>query len=196
MSCARIERSLSAYVDGELDGVEMLAVRAHLRECHACNARHDSMVAMKRMLSSLSVAEPRAGAIDRLAAEVYAAPAPSQWSRSAAETLHAAHRLLWGDRSVWSRMSAVAAIAVLAVICIVPGGGPLTARQPVGVGNTAYVSEVTPAASSGSEVTPVLFIPGQATPMLGPDLQLASDTSIKRIHGAAVIPPATDSGGR
>jgi len=66
MYCSRIQRLLSAYVDSELGGGEMLAVRSHLARCLECQQHHDRLVRMKRMLSVLPSHRPPAGCIERL----------------------------------------------------------------------------------------------------------------------------------
>jgi anti-sigma factor RsiW len=58
MLCSRVQNLLSAYCDRELAGVEMLQVRGHLRECASCQAEHDGLQQMKRLLGALGTPEP------------------------------------------------------------------------------------------------------------------------------------------
>jgi anti-sigma factor RsiW len=51
---------LSAYLDSELNGYEMLAVREHLSRCNDCADERESLRSVKLMLSSLPQREPRA----------------------------------------------------------------------------------------------------------------------------------------
>ncbi|MBC8139208.1 MAG: zf-HC2 domain-containing protein [Fibrella sp.] len=51
---------LSAYIDRELTGMEMLEVRAHVEQCEGCRAEQESLAQTKRLLSSLSYTTPRA----------------------------------------------------------------------------------------------------------------------------------------
>ena len=53
MNCRRSSNLLSAYIDGELNGVEMLAVREHLGECAACRQEYESLRATKQLLCRL-----------------------------------------------------------------------------------------------------------------------------------------------
>lgn len=51
---------LSAYLDQELTGEEMLAVRAHLDDCALCRSEYRSLSDTKRLLASLALQTPRA----------------------------------------------------------------------------------------------------------------------------------------
>ncbi len=58
MSCATIQNSLSAYLDGCLDRGENQHVRAHLGECPACTQRLQQLARVRSMLSKLPAAAP------------------------------------------------------------------------------------------------------------------------------------------
>ena len=60
MNCRRIINLLSAYIDGELPGVEHRQVHNHLPQCCECEREYLSLLQMKRMLGSLRVQEPSA----------------------------------------------------------------------------------------------------------------------------------------
>lgn len=53
MTCASVRNLLSAYLDSELSGSEMQAVRAHLEECRDCRAECDSLREVKSLLRGL-----------------------------------------------------------------------------------------------------------------------------------------------
>lgn len=59
MNCRRVSSLLSAYLDAELTGAEMLEVRAHLEACRACRAEHESLQQTKHLLASLALRAPR-----------------------------------------------------------------------------------------------------------------------------------------
>lgn len=73
MNCRKANSLLSAYIDGELPGVEHLQIREHLRVCERCCAEYESLVWTKRLLASLKVQEPCADLeqqiLDRIAHE-------------------------------------------------------------------------------------------------------------------------------
>lgn len=60
MNCRRVSNLLSAYLDAELTGSEMLEIRAHLDHCPACRAEHQTLRDTKRLLASLALQAPRA----------------------------------------------------------------------------------------------------------------------------------------
>ena len=61
MNCQNAQNSLSAYLDRELSGDAMYAVRSHLERCPSCQAELDSLRAVKSALVGLPVIEPREG---------------------------------------------------------------------------------------------------------------------------------------
>ncbi len=66
MNCGRVSRLFSAYVDGELSGVEMLEIRNHLRSCPACQQEIESIRGLKTAMSRLQPVRASAGAEARL----------------------------------------------------------------------------------------------------------------------------------
>lgn len=78
MNCQISQNSLSAYLDRELPGDEMLSVRSHVERCAECQAELESLRRMKSALGSLPMAEPREGLeseiLRRVRAEQPAAP--------------------------------------------------------------------------------------------------------------------------
>lgn len=66
MNCRKTASLLSAYMDGELPGVEQLQIREHLKHCTCCNEEYESLLYTKRVLARLSVANPRNCLEDRI----------------------------------------------------------------------------------------------------------------------------------
>lgn len=60
MNCRRANSLLSAYIDAELTGEEMLLLRSHLNECPACAAECRSLRETKQIIASLALKTPRA----------------------------------------------------------------------------------------------------------------------------------------
>jgi anti-sigma factor RsiW len=58
MNCGRVSNQLSAYIDRELTGVEMLHVRRHLDDCDRCRSEYEALCRMKTLLGGLRTAEP------------------------------------------------------------------------------------------------------------------------------------------
>jgi len=77
MNCKNVQSLLSAFIDEELSGREMLDIREHLAECNDCSEELRCVLGVKRMLCASAVPEPSPGFEDRLVSRVLAAaPAP------------------------------------------------------------------------------------------------------------------------
>ncbi len=59
VNCRRVKTLLSAYLDSELTGFEMLDIRDHLSRCGECADERDSLRSVKMLLSSLPQRDPR-----------------------------------------------------------------------------------------------------------------------------------------
>lgn len=55
MNCRYVESRLAAYIDGELEGFEMLQVRSHVLDCQACGKELEEMRLVKASLGNLPV---------------------------------------------------------------------------------------------------------------------------------------------
>ncbi len=66
MNCQKARNLISAYLDGELGGQEMLAIRHHLNGCAECSGEYESLLAVKRMFGKLSPKRP----VDDLAVRI------------------------------------------------------------------------------------------------------------------------------
>ena len=60
MLCSRVQNLLSAYLDRELTGAEMLEIRRHLRDCAPCEREREALLHVKQLLHVLPAAAPRA----------------------------------------------------------------------------------------------------------------------------------------
>lgn len=58
MNCRRVNSLMSAYIDGELAGVEMLAIKRHLSACSACREEFESIRSVKRLMSTMAYVTP------------------------------------------------------------------------------------------------------------------------------------------
>ena len=70
MNCRKVTHLLSAYIDGELQGVEHRQIHEHLAGCGECAQEHRGLVQMKRMLASMRLREPSADLPQRILAQV------------------------------------------------------------------------------------------------------------------------------
>ncbi len=105
---------MSAYVDGELTGNEMLAIRRHINLCGDCQAEYQSVMAVKKAVANLATARPKpnllADILSRL--DVVTVPKHQRFAD-------------WLIRTMQQRVSPVAAalaISGLALIMLSAGG--------------------------------------------------------------------------
>jgi anti-sigma factor RsiW len=66
MNCRKVQSLISAYVDCELPGVEMLSVRQHLNECTECNSEYECLLRVKRAFGSLDPQAPSPALAERI----------------------------------------------------------------------------------------------------------------------------------
>ena len=66
MNCRKVQSLMSAYVDCELSGLEMLAVRQHLSECCECKSESESLFRVKKALGSLCAKHPASDLVNRI----------------------------------------------------------------------------------------------------------------------------------
>ncbi len=66
MNCRKVQNLISAYLDGELAGHEMLLVRHHLSGCGECSVEYESLLTTKRAFGRLHPKRPS----DDLAARI------------------------------------------------------------------------------------------------------------------------------
>ncbi|BCW98759.1 MAG: hypothetical protein KatS3mg024_1586 [Armatimonadota bacterium] len=77
MNCGRTSRLISAYLDGELPGSEMLAIREHLRSCPRCSAEMEDIRQVKAAMARLTPVRPAADLEARLLAAVAQVETPA-----------------------------------------------------------------------------------------------------------------------
>lgn len=66
MNCHRVQSLISAYVDCELPGVEMLSIRQHLNQCSECNLEFESLLSIKRAFGRLQPRRPASDLPNRI----------------------------------------------------------------------------------------------------------------------------------
>lgn len=61
MNCRHTLNCLSAYVDRELTGEQMIALRSHVERCAECKAEYESLTSLKTALAALPMHEAPEG---------------------------------------------------------------------------------------------------------------------------------------
>jgi anti-sigma factor RsiW len=70
MNCKAFQSRLSAYLDRELSGQELLQMRDHLARCEECRTEEAEIRTLKALLGNLPAPEPSADLADKLCATV------------------------------------------------------------------------------------------------------------------------------
>ncbi len=71
MNCRKVNHLLSAYMDGELPGVEHRQIHEHLARCPECAEEYAGLLRMKRLLAGMRVREPRTDLATRIVEQVH-----------------------------------------------------------------------------------------------------------------------------
>lgn len=164
MNCRRVNSLLSAYLDGELTGAEMIAIREHMRGCACCCEEHEALSQTKRLVASLALKAPRAeleALLLREAASVNQSwvsrfqwlPA---WITDRAEGLTAPPATMVAPPRIGLlRVKPIAATAVLSVagFCLASATVDSPSRLAAPSAELADLLPVSPAGSTGSIAT-------------------------------------------
>ncbi len=90
MNCRKVNQQLSAYMDGELPGVEHRQVFEHIARCEECRTEYEALLQTKRLLGAMRQKAPRADLEHRLvyhiAWESGSRPGPS-WQQLSAQQI-------------------------------------------------------------------------------------------------------------
>jgi anti-sigma factor RsiW len=89
VNCTRIERELSAYLDGELQGARRDQVERHLADCERCRAVLARLRQTARLVAAMPEVAPPASIAARVFAQVAPASAAALTCAEAAEQVHA-----------------------------------------------------------------------------------------------------------
>src|SRR4051812_45388320 len=81
MTCKGAVAKLSEYLDGELSGYDMLAIRNHLNSCAGCEREFADLRQLKWMVSNLIEEQPGEDFSARLKTNVFAAAKASSRKR-------------------------------------------------------------------------------------------------------------------
>ncbi len=132
MNCRRVINLLSAYIDGELAGMEMLEIRRHLSECEECREEYDSILATKHALSQLSNVAPREDFLATVLARLDEVEITPLQRFKNAIVRHFAGRL----------SPVAAALAVSALALVILSSGRMEYPVPEGNNNNIVVASV------------------------------------------------------
>lgn len=127
MLCGRVTNLLSAYIDRELAGVEMLEVREHLIGCEACRREHTQLTQIKSLLGRMPAATPRGEYVAATVRRWQMTPERLSAPRSPGFRAWRLRLSLWKPFEVGQPLRAVALSACLLVALVATG---VALRQP------------------------------------------------------------------
>ena len=117
MTCTQTQNMISAYMDKELSGVDMMIISQHLRQCPDCSAEYQQLLNIKRMMAALQGPAPSPAFEQRLVDSVMASQ----------QNAPAKRRINWVN---WFRSPLVVRpVMALSSICVVLSGYGLTHRS-------------------------------------------------------------------
>jgi hypothetical protein len=171
VNCRKVSNLLSAYMDGELPGVEQLQIRDHLGCCPCCSDEYESLLTTKRMLARLCMKQPGPELEDRILLSLSDEPFAGARSSAASDWWSL---LAYGQKLRLSAFLATGALAVLFVVvtltpgpqpqsgsfrAVAPGYSTASVRTPgPAVRDVIFIhnpTESSPAAGSGASIMPV-----------------------------------------
>lgn len=103
MNCKSVQNILSAYLDAELSGNEMLRVQKHLESCECCRQEETELLMLKDFLTSTPAVEPPSDFEERLCSAIFA-PKKTETAR-------------WMES--WSFVSGVALITAATTLLVI-----------------------------------------------------------------------------
>lgn len=130
MNCRRVVNLMSAYVDGELTGEEMLAIRRHMSQCEECAEEHESIRMTKLAVANLRTAAPRKDFARLIMTQLDEVQIP-RYQRYVSSVFRVMHEKL---------SPVAAALAVSGVALVILSGGPTEKLAPMAASGPAYVT--------------------------------------------------------
>ena len=71
MNCRKVTHFLSAYMDGELPGVEHRQIHEHIAQCPDCAKEYHGLLQMKRLLAGMRLREPQVDLPARIISQIH-----------------------------------------------------------------------------------------------------------------------------
>jgi len=103
LNCNNVNAKLSAYLDGEICGIEMMMIRSHLQHCDSCQRELEEIRTIKHLMGSLPGAQPCDTLVERLR------------TRIALESGAATTRAWWIRPQFWVPAAAAVALGIVLV---------------------------------------------------------------------------------
>ena len=153
MNCRKVSHLLSAYMDGELPGVEHRQIHEHLGQCPDCAQEYRGLLQMKRLLAGMRVREAQTDLPVRIIQQVHAQDTGSR-TQAGSSWLDSIARLLTSQNP---RPQALALAASFAIVGIVYASYAIDRSEQIVWHATtpAEIARLQPAPVSDPYVTPL-----------------------------------------
>jgi len=161
VNCRRIQALLSAYLDNELTGYEMLAIREHVSYCQKCSEERDAIESVRSMMRSLPQHHPRPELLTSLQRQAFFAGLP--WGTRL--------RLMFAqdpDASFFQgrRAAATTMLAAIGIFMVAAAHENTPSVRPTGLGSTQFAAV--------AQRRPMAILPGNGygpPPLLNQEIQ-------------------------
>ena len=115
MNCRKVSHLLSAYMDGELPGVEHRQIHEHLAQCPDCAQEYRGLLQMKRLLAGMRVREAQADLPIRILHQVHTQETASHNQKGRSWLDNLAH-LLTSQNPRPQVMAVAASLAIVGIV--------------------------------------------------------------------------------
>ncbi|MFN3652716.1 MAG: anti-sigma factor family protein [Armatimonadota bacterium] len=134
MLCNRVQNLLSAYIDSELTGQEMLSIRGHVERCPDCRQELESLRGVKRLFASLDTpAAVPAFSMEAVEERLRERSASATVARGFARLVRPLKTLAASARRAASYRLAGSMLAREAPVPLMMGGAAMLAALAIGV---------------------------------------------------------------
>lgn len=179
MNCHKVQSLISAYVDCELSGHEMLAIRHHLSECPECNSEFESLFQIKRALGRLGSKYPHPDLAERICRRLDLVQPPLPWYKQVL------HNVQDHVHSLHPRFGWAAVCLGLLAVSMVFRGGQMPGPSPY---STSPVFAVPSSATSSPLIG--IFPTSQSVP-ISSSLAMTTVTDTKKEHNNWLLSAAS-----
>jgi hypothetical protein len=138
LNCRQTQELISAYLDQELTGQQMLAMRAHLRLCPHCARECHETAEMRRLLRALPTFMPPGDSEQRLNARI-ASPEEPIWTTLSSAWTSASRPANPRGR----RLAAALALSCVAILAVAPPFAPQAGDTAISSGSMATLPPLT-----------------------------------------------------
>jgi hypothetical protein len=140
LNCQRTQSLLSAFLDGELTGEEMLLVRRHVFSCNDCHKEFVSLQVVKRLLGSLDSVDANDEWQSRVTAHAYAGCRPWWEKRLPTYPINLVFETVSGEHSLTPRGRRTARVLALSAIVVLLAASPFARYDRPGHASTGNIS--------------------------------------------------------